>query len=134
MFSAGAAASAGTSQSITTSGGSGGAGVGSDLSYAPSQGVPEGEAPKHESAEEMEVEAARGEKRTAPIPASTPLGAPPMYAGTAPAAKSSKISSVTVAGEELYSLDEHLDLDFPPGDEFGMSMEDDDYEEENYFE
>ena len=116
------------------SGGSGGAGIGSDLSYAPSQGVSEGEAPKHESAEEMEVEAGRGEKRTAPIPASTPLGAPPMYAGTAPAAKSSKISSVTVAGEELYSLDEHLDLDFPLHDEFGMSMEDDDYEEENYFE
>ena len=117
------------------SGGSGGAGVGSDLSYAPSQGVPEGEAPKHETAEEMAVEAARGEKRMAPIPASTPLRAPPMCAGTAPVAKSSKISSVTVAGEELYSLDEHLDLDFPLGDEFGMSMEDDDdYEEENYLE
>ena len=54
------------------SGGSGGAGIGSDLSYAPSQGVPE-------------------------KPASTPLGAPPMCAGTAPVAKSSKISSVKVA-------------------------------------
>ena len=116
------------------SGGSGGAGIGSDLSYAPSQEVPEGEASQHEPAEVMEVDAARGEKRTAPIPALTPLGAPPMYAGTAPAAKSSKISSVTVAGEELYSLDEHLDLNFPLGDDFEMYMEDDDYEEENFLE
>ncbi|CAE7792845.1 GIP [Symbiodinium sp. CCMP2592] len=64
----------------------------------------------------MEVEANRGEKReAAPLP----------DAG----GKSSKISAVTVEGEELYVLDEHLDLDFPVDEEMNSYFEDDDVED-----
>ena len=91
--------------------GSGGAGVGSDLSYSPSQGVPEAEVEQGGGPENMEIEQNKGEKRPAPMPKS--LAAPPMYAGMAPATKTSRISAVKVAGEELYVLDEHLDLEFP---------------------
>ena len=52
---------------------------------------------------QMEVEANRGEKRE---------GAPSPSAGSGPA-KASKISTVTVDGEDLYVLDEHLDLELP---------------------
>ena len=52
---------------------------------------------------QIEVEANRGEKRE---------GAPSPSAGSGPA-KASKISTVTVDGEDLYVLDEHLDLELP---------------------
>ena len=82
--------------------GSGGAGIGSDLSYSPSQGVPEAEVEQGGVAENMEVEQNKGEKRPAPAAMPKSLAAPPMYAGVAPATKTSRISAVNVAGEELY--------------------------------
>ena len=104
--------------------GSGGAGVGSDLSYSPSQGVPDAEVDQGGASDEMEIEQNKGEKRPAPTPKS--LAAPPMYAGMTPATKTSRISAVKVAGEELYVLDEHLDLEFPDeADELFEGEEDD---------
>ena len=68
---------------------------------------------------EMEVEANRGEKRDAQ---------PLLDAGSGPA-KSSKISAVRVEGEDLYVLDEHLDLDFPVEEEMSAYFEDDAFED-----
>ncbi|CAE7229433.1 GIP, partial [Symbiodinium necroappetens] len=60
----------------------------------------------------------RGEKREAP-----PL--PDASSG----GKSSKISAATAEGEELYVLDEHLDLDFPVDEEMDAYFEDVEFED-----